>query len=331
MGELAIVILNWNGHKDTIECIDSIRYNENRNYPIFVLDNGSKEESIKYIENWINESYNLSYEVISESVFLNKVQFNECSLYFIKGKNNLGFAKGNNLVWNKIKFFFNYILLLNNDTIIEKDSITKMLEYMNKNKNTGVVSCKINFYNNKDKLWNAGGYFTWYGDRRYYSQSVIDKFKQKSVKAISTPFVTGCVLMVRHSVSMRVGVFSEKFFFGEEDFNYCKRLQANNIKVESLLTSTIYHKVGSSIKKKQKKINSFVLHFSNRIINMKEFYKPVRWKVWVQFYLLLVFVKIWQISKRLSIAIKAIKYIKYYITNFDEITYQTFEEINTIS
>lgn len=330
MNELAIILLNWNGHEDTVECIESIRNMEDQLYTIFVLDNGSKIESVEAIEEWLIQNSEHTYKILDSNSFNEKNEFNNSSLFFVRGKNNLGFAKGNNLIWKKIKNSYNYVLLLNNDTVIEDKAISKMVTYMNSNENIGVLSCDIRRYSDRKKLWNAGGYFTWYGDRKYYKQSVVDEYKSKGVESIYTPFVTGCGMMVRKSVSETIGVFTEKFFFGEEDFNYCKRLLNKGIRVESYLESTIYHKVGTSIKKNQKAINSYILHFSNRIINQKDFMTKIKWDLWKKMYILAIFMKVCIISKNFETAIKVSKNIRYYTSKYNEISYDTFKEINSI-
>ncbi len=328
--KLGIIILNWNGHEDTVECITSIRKNEEGDYTIFLLDNGSDEGSVEYIEKWLENNYELSYKIMDEVEFHCCSDFSDYTLYFIKGKQNLGFAKGNNLIWNKIKDEFDYTFLLNNDTVITKNAITNMLNYMDNNLNTGAISCDIRLYSQPNKLWNAGGYFTCYGDRKYFKQSAIDASKQNGVEAIKSPFVTGCALMVRKEITDKFGIFTEKFFFGEEDFNFCRRLLKNNVIVESVLSSTIYHKVGTSIKKAQKNTNSFVLHFSNRIIDLKEFYSPLKWRLWKDIYIIGIFFKVLSITRNAKEAFRAVQYITYYTTNYDEISYETFQEINNL-
>jgi len=330
MNSLGIIILNWNGHQDTVEAISSIRNNEEQYFTIFLLDNGSKEDSVEYILNWLEESYELSYKIMNEDEFLNCKDFSNYTLYFIRGKHNLGFAKGNNFIWNKIKNMFDYTLLLNNDTIITKNAISNMINYMNKNKNVGVISCEIRFYNQPDRLWSAGGYFIWYGDRKYYKQKKIDTFKKKGIEVIKTPFVTGCVLMVRNVIADIYGLFTEKFFFGEEDFNYCKRLWQNGVVVETLLSSVIYHKVGNSIKKAQKSVNNYILHFSNRIIDLKDFYSPLKWKLWRVFYITAVFFKVAIMVKGIKTSAKVVKHIYQYSSILNNISYDTFLEINSL-
>ncbi|MGI6349593.1 MAG: glycosyltransferase family 2 protein [Eubacteriaceae bacterium] len=329
MSKAGVVILNWNGHIDTVSCIESIVEHEQNRHPIFLVDNGSQKQSIQYIEDWLNKHYVYPFIIISDDEFMKFADGDfDKILYFIKSKKNLGFAKGNNIVWQKIWRIYDYVLLLNNDTVITKGAITRMVQYLDNNPDTGALSCDIRYYAKPDKLWNAGGYFTWYGDRKYYSQKKIDKLIKKNIEAIRTPFITGCALMVPQKTTKIAGTFTERFFFGEEDFNYCKKLLNNHIVSKTLLTSTIYHKVGTSLKKTQQDdVNGTILHFSNRVINFKEFYGKRRWKIWRKFYIMLVYIKLHILIKDRKKVKKAINYIEYYTSKYDEITYTTFQEI----
>lgn len=331
MNKLAIVILNWNGYEDTIECLQSIVKHETDKFTIFLLDNGSSDKSLIYIEDWIRSNYKFKNIIVNDKEFDEMKDHNDFNLILIKGEKNLGFAKGNNLILNKIKYDYDYSLLLNNDTVITENSISNMIRYLDDNKKTGALSCNIRLYSDKKMLWNAGGKFTWYGDRKYYTQKKIDRLIKQGKEVLVTPFITGCVLMVRKDILLKYGVLSEKFFFGEEDFNYCKRLKYNNVLVESILTSIIYHKVGSSIKKtdttNRKGCNSYVLHFSNRIINQKDFYSYAYWLVWRVIYMLAISIKIFKLTKSFNDTIESMKRINYYSWNEQGIDYELFRKI----
>ncbi|WP_256715930.1 glycosyltransferase [Paenibacillus odorifer] len=329
---MGLIILNWNGYQDTIECIESIVEYEGNNHSIFILDNGSSDNSLTFIEEWLRYNYKFNYRIVEDTEFQSMSEFEEGGLTLIKGRYNLGFAKGNNLILNKIKSKFEYSFLLNNDTTMLMNSITKMINYMDIKKDTGAASCNIRYFDDKNKLWNAGGRFTWYGDRKYYSQKKIDRYIQEGKTVIETPFVTGCALLIRNEILMKIGVLTEKFFFGEEDFNFCKRLKINNIKVETILSATIYHKVSSSINKtnntKKKNCNRYILHFSNRIINQKEFYNYNYWFLWRIFYINAIGIKIFMLTKDYKSTIETIQRIRYYTRNFNHIDYELFKEIN---
>lgn len=327
MNKLGIIILNWDGYKDTIECINSLRNNDNSDFSIFLMDNGSANNSVNKINNWIKGNKYTNVINISIGNFSKLKKFDNNKIYFIESSENLGFAKGNNLIWKNIYEEFEYVLLLNNDTVIENNSINNMIEYMDNNPKTGVASCDIRLYSNPLKLWNAGGYFTWYGDRKYIKQNKIDDYINNNKKSIKTPFITGCVLLIRKNITEEYGFFTENFFFGEEDFNYCKRLQKNNVLIETILNSRIYHKVGSSINKTDFNQNRYILHFTNRIINLKEFYSPIYWYLWREFYIFAILCHSYKNNNDLLRSFKVAIKIKKYTSNYSMISKETFNEI----
>ena len=81
MNKLAIILLNWNGHEDTVECIESIRENEEQLFTIFLLDNGSKPESVDYIEEWLRKKYKYNFKLFNFDSFNSQNKFFGTDLY----------------------------------------------------------------------------------------------------------------------------------------------------------------------------------------------------------------------------------------------------------
>ena len=101
--EISIVILNYNGYKDTLECLASILKMNYRNIKIVIVDNGSKNDSIKQINLW-----------------LAKEKIDPMNVYIITTGENIGFARGNNIGIRHVleNNRSEYILILNNDTVV---------------------------------------------------------------------------------------------------------------------------------------------------------------------------------------------------------------------
>ncbi|MBK7630774.1 MAG: glycosyltransferase family 2 protein [Ignavibacteriales bacterium] len=129
-----IIIINWNGYNDTNECINSILKISYPNYEILLVDNGSDK----------NE-----YE---------KVISLKSKATLIRSEKNLGFSGGNNL---GIKYALDcgadYLLLLNNDTIVEPNFLNPLLKVFEEEINVGIVAPQINYFNEPKKIWSAGG------------------------------------------------------------------------------------------------------------------------------------------------------------------------------
>ncbi|MCI8819850.1 MAG: glycosyltransferase family 2 protein [Clostridia bacterium] len=324
--ELAIIMLNWNGSQDTIECLDSLSVSKYL-CDIYILDNASKPEQLSELESYLNKS-DWRFSICSLTGFTDG-KTEKTELVLIKSEKNLGFAVGNNRVAEKIGKDYKCLLLLNNDTVVPKNSIKNMLEAMGRYKPTA-LTCDIRYNYDRSVLWNAGGNFKWYGDRKYFSQKKIDKLEKKNIKYIKAQFVTGCALMVDCNYINGYGLLTEKFFHGEEDYNFCYRLKKKKLRVGVDLTSRIYHKVGQSINRSDdntKKLKSNIVHYTNRVIDYKEFYGSFRWRLWRIFYINLVILK-----RRLSGLDKgAAKLLKrkiyFYSNNFDNVKWDVFSEI----
>ena len=153
MKKIAIIILNWNGKKDTLECLSSLRELSTNNYKIstIMVDNASKDGSV-------------------ESV---KKEFPEVAI--LVNSQNLGFAEGNNVgIRHALKKSANFIVILNNDTILEKNCLKNLAHTAESNNSIGIVGPKIYFapkyefhkerYKEEERgkvIWYAGGIIDW--------------------------------------------------------------------------------------------------------------------------------------------------------------------------
>ena len=175
---VAIIILNWNGWKDTIECLESLYQINYNNFDVIVIDNDSHDESLEKIRNYASGKiyvksdffeYNsntkpikiLEYtkrdsEHINDEINFFKLPSNR--LILIKNDANYGFAEGNNI---GIRYAVNnlssdYILLLNNDTVVDKDFLKEMVNIGESSTNIGIIGPKIYYYYEKNIIWCIG-------------------------------------------------------------------------------------------------------------------------------------------------------------------------------
>ncbi|NCC70742.1 glycosyltransferase, partial [bacterium] len=134
---IAFLILHYGNEEYTINCINSILKNSNKNYLIFLLDNSEKENKLENL-----------YQ-------------NNRKIRYYKSEKNLGFAKGNNFLIEKIKEYkdIQNVIFLNNDTEIEKDFINKVYKEINQN-SAKYFYFKINSFDDKNKIDSIGIEFT---------------------------------------------------------------------------------------------------------------------------------------------------------------------------
>ncbi len=186
-----IIILNWNGAKDTIDCLKSL---ENLDYPdfeILVVDNGSTDDSVLKIKSQIS---NLKNKVV-----------------LIENKENLGFPAGNNIgIEYALECGADYALLLNNDTVADKNFLKEMVGVAENNEKIGILGPKIYFYDDPKRIWFAGGSFDWFRGSAHIGFGEIDFQKYQSEKEVG--FITGCAMLVKKEVFGKIGLLDERFF-----------------------------------------------------------------------------------------------------------------------
>lgn len=224
MNKIAIILLNYNNHNDTLECIDSIKKNCSLDYELIVVDNDSSEESKKILVE-------------------NKDQYT-----LILNPHNNGFAAGNNVgIKYAIEKNYKYILLLNNDTLISKNSIEIMLNSLKNDKQVGAVSCRILYYPEKSKIWYDGGQINWdkYLPKHINMGKKVQDCKDTNFE-VNTEFISGCCMFVKSEVFKNVGYLPEEYFMYFEDMDFCIQIIEKNYKLKVCKNSIIYHKVSSS-------------------------------------------------------------------------------------
>lgn len=217
-----IILINYNGYKDTIECVKSIRKIKYSNYKIIIVDNASKDGSVKILKNNLNDC------IILES------------------KDNLGFSGGNNLA---IKYALNnnadYVMLLNNDTLVEEYFLINMLNSFNQSSEIALVGCKIMYYPQTNIIWYGGGEINWFKfDNKHIGANEIDNGQCDTQKEID--FITGCCMLIKSDIFKKTGLLSEEYFMYFEDMDFCVKTKECGYKMWYNPKAIIYHKIGAS-------------------------------------------------------------------------------------
>lgn len=313
--QVYIIILNWNGWRDTVECLESILKSDYPNYCTVVIDNGSQDDSIQRIQAWARGDLIVESPYIGSTVDgkpVNIVLYDrtiaetggiaeteqylaslpaEKKIVLIQTGENLGFAGGCNVgIRYAIAVGAEYLWLLNNDTVIERTALAHMVEFMENRPDYQGVTGQIRFYDSPSRVWNCGGKLTWYGTRGYYySDNLVTEVPQLGFKQIS--FITGCAALFRTSLFKKTGLLTDRFFFGEEDFELSQRLKRVKYKLACVNSAIVYHKVGRSIKKASEgKIMGHVyIYYLNRFIDMRYYWPHGLWRTWRFIYLFYIF------------------------------------------
>lgn len=274
---VGILILNWNGWEDTIMCLHSIQSITYKDYFVIIGDNGSSDDSKVQIENFCNiNNIRLSYELLGYEA-KSIINIGEVIYYDLKCNN--GFAKGNNLmIQYSQRFSPEYFLLLNNDTEVVPNFLKLLIDFKNNHKDYDVLTPLIPYYYDKNRIWNAGGKLFWGFRQYFYANKTINEIKEN--EHIDCSFITGCALFFTQKCLKPDGkLFTEDFFFGEEDFELAFRFKREHIKQACVLSSIIYHKVSSS-SKNYKNINKIFIHYLNRYINNRHNLSRISYTLW---------------------------------------------------
>lgn len=252
----AVIIINWNGADDTIECLKSLE-KAGGSFRVTVADNGSTDDSVSRIRAF---AAGLSYET-------DVLELGE----------NWGFAVGNN---KAIAFARSYspdsYLLLNNDTVVTPGFLERIRNYRREHPETAVLGPLVNYYSDRERIWSCGGRLVFGSRKAYYRDMKVADIPHGGVIPVS--FISGCALFASSSLLDSEGrLLSERFFFGEEDYEFALRMRRRGEKMAILTDSVIYHKVGVSAGKAsgQKAIGRHYIYYLGRLIVVREHYSSL--------------------------------------------------------
>jgi len=223
--KVAVIILNWNGREDTIECLNSLKKAAYGNREVVVVDNGSTDGSQAEL----------------------KKRFPKVKL--IENRENLGFAEGNNIGVRSVKA--DYYLLLNNDTVVNRNFIRELMKAGESSADIGVVGPKICFYDRKNVIWAAGGLMKKNYGTRHIGYNEEDKGQYDSQRDVD--FVSGCALMVKKKTIRDIGLLDKEFFIYLEDVDYCLRAKEAGYRVLYAPNSLVWHKCSAGTRKTPEK------------------------------------------------------------------------------
>jgi GT2 family glycosyltransferase len=214
--EVAIIVLHWNNYEDTSDCLSSLKDIEYSNYKVYVVDNGSTDDSVNKLQ----------------------AEFEWCE--YITNEENLGFAAGNNVgIRQSLKEGSDYVLLLNNDMVIKTSTLKNLVKTGEKNDNIAAVGGIIN-NRDSDIIWYAGGKV----NNITVSVSVLEDIPK--AEEYETNFITGAMMLLSKDYLSKNGFLSEDYFFGMEDKELSHNAMKNGWKLMVNPSAKAEHKVSSS-------------------------------------------------------------------------------------
>lgn len=222
---LAVIIVNWNGKVDTLECLSSLRLSAtdsqtNLHQTIIVVDNGSCDDSIESI----------------------KREFPEVLL--LETGENLGFTGGNNVgIRYALGLNFDFLFLLNNDTTVEVGALDKLVRVAQNTPEFGLFVPLIPYFDAHEAIWFGGSRIDLKRAKAVHDNTDV-LLPAQELKEI--PWATGCAMLLPASVMRQLNGFDERFFLIWEDVDLSLRVRALGLKIGIVPATRIFHKVSRS-------------------------------------------------------------------------------------
>lgn len=225
---VCIILVNYNGTTDTIECVKSLLHITYSEYKIIVIDNGSTEK----------------LEVMEHEILQDE------RVIVIDIDNNLGFAGGNNYAIDYCKKMYDpeFYLLLNNDTVVKENFLLELVTTAHNWSNIGIVTGKIYLFSKPDEFWYAGGALDLNtGWTSHFGAKEKDNGQYDVDREVT--FASGCLWLLPRDTIESIGLMRTEYFLYYEDADYCYRVSEKGKKIVYCHNSAIFHKVNGSTKK----------------------------------------------------------------------------------
>ena len=216
-----VVVLNWNRREDTIECLDSVGRMSYPHFKVLLVDNGSTDGSVEAV----------------------RAQFPGVEI--LASRTNLGYAAGCNLGMRyALDEGAEYVLLLNNDTVVDPSTLDTVVAVAEEVPRAGMLSPAVYQYEDPSRVWPAAGHW-----RRLTLSAIPFRNggrRGSGGRPQEADYVLGCALLMKRRLLEDVGLFDPRFFLYYEDYDLCRRAHAEGYKLLYVPQARIAHKVSGS-------------------------------------------------------------------------------------
>jgi len=292
--QVFIILLNWNGYTDTAECIRSLYRIKNPSFVMIVVDNGSLDGSVARL----------------------REEFRD--VVYLENKENLGFAGGNNGgIRYALEHGADYVLLLNNDTVVEEGFLDALVqaaekhdeeiplsppfskgeerhppflkggkggfEWLSSSEKIGVVGPKIySGLPGSSILWEAGGGIDWLHGKAYHAGfEETDVGQWDGVRDVD--YVSGCAMLIKREVLEKVGLLDERFFLYYEETDFCARVREKGYRIVFVPDARIWHKESNTTGGAYGPVYTYYMT-RNRLLFMKRYMDDDDWRRFLPYF-----------------------------------------------
>lgn len=302
---VAVVLVNWNGWADTLECLESVFRSDLPTLSVVVCDNDSGDGSLNHIKAWAegrldvavaadNPLRTLSFPPLPKPLPYVEYTREEAErggdasataapLVLIRTGGNLGFAGGNNvgLLFLLARGEDDFVWLLNNDTIVRSDAVRQLVDTLRSDPTAGMAGSTLLFYDTPDVVQTLGGgsYNRWLALPEHLGAFQPAIQEVAAVETVSQmAYVAGASMLVSREFLLDVGLLSEDYFLYFEELDWAMRARGRYT-LAYAPKSVVYHKAGESIRTDPLGLHKSWLSdyhfFRNRILFTRKFNRPL--------------------------------------------------------
>ncbi|MFN3638315.1 MAG: glycosyltransferase family 2 protein, partial [Chloroherpetonaceae bacterium] len=271
-----ILLLNWNGWHDTLECLESLRSLDYPNFKIILCDNGSSDGSIERFIAWA-QPHAVSYRILSRYDAEHTTDTVHEKLIIIENGANLGFAGGNNV---GLRFArtqaFEYIWLLNTDTTVKPDALTKLIAEVEYNPKIGMCGSTLLYYHAPDTVQTLCGGRINRRTGEPHHIGAFQKFQQPISQAEvlkQLDYVMGASMLISRKFLEEIGLMEERYFLYYEEIDWAERAKGK-FELGYAPESIVYHKEGRSVGNQPKAYTATSVYYMtrSRVMFMRKFF-----------------------------------------------------------
>jgi hypothetical protein len=253
-----IVVLNWNGADDTLTCLNSLQELHYQDCRLVVVDNGSTDGSL---------------ERIRTTIWARTVTI-------LENGTNLGYAGGNNVgIRYALEQDAAFILLLNNDTVVDPQLIDALIHAAERYPDDGIFGATIFYLERPDTVWFQGAKwlpdaldFTWPGQGLSPGVSALADEE--------TDYVCGAAMFFRAEIARKIGVLDERFFLVFEESDWCFRARRASYGCRMVSAAKVWHKIGASFGTETSPLRAYFSSRNKLLWSEKNLSWRLRLQVW---------------------------------------------------
>jgi len=261
VARICVIVLNYNGWADTLECLESLLRSTFADFQVVVVDNASTDDSITRLKAWANGELSLfvppgnplrhlSQPPIPKPVpfsFLSQDELDSTlpgcepdptrgKLVFITANQNRGYAAGNNLglKWAQANGPFTHFWILNNDTVIPSESLARLMEFARRKK-TDLTGAKLLNYTSPHSIQSLGGRIN-----RFFGTSLPILSENELPEKLD--YIEGAALLLSRKCLEQNGLLPEEYFLFFEEVDYCFTARRKQLTLGVANSVEVFHK-----------------------------------------------------------------------------------------